>query len=260
MRSRRSVLRAAAACVAAPFASACHQILGPSGYDSNWQLFDRGRFTFYARPGSFAAQSIDGLFPVLDDQYDGALAMLDVRYSAHVSMYLHNSPADGDFTSNFSGVAYPDTLVVRATCLPPLDGNLMSLLSHEMNHLITRNALGQSSTAFMTEGIANAVIVEHYHQNGRHFLYPWTASHLAQLPPIASLLDDDFWNGINSQLAYNTSASFLAWAIDTRGPAPLKQVFTTRSSEAEARMQSAYGVPVAQLETEWKAFCVAYRG
>src|SRR5262249_59037875 len=116
---------------------------------------------------------------------------------------------------NYSGVACRDALTVRASCLPPLDANLMSVLSHEMNPLITRNTLGQSRTAFMTEGIASAVITERYHSNGRHFYYPWTASHQSQLPPIASLLDDDFWNETNSQVAYNASASFLAWLIDT---------------------------------------------
>lgn len=260
MPSRRAALRAAAACVVAPFAHGCHQILGPSSYDANWQVFDRGRLTFYARPSSFAAQSIDPLFTVLDDQYNASVAMLAVEYAAHISMYLYADPKDGDFAGNFSGVAYPDTLTVRATCLPPLDANLMSLLSHEMNHVITRNTLGQSGTAFMTEGIASAVITERYHSNGRHFYYPWTASHLSQLPPIASLLDDEFWNRSNSQIAYSASASFLAWLIDTRGPAPLKQVFTVRSNEAVGRIGSVYGQPVTQLESEWKAFCVAYKG
>ena len=93
------------------------------------------------------------------------------------------------------------------------------------------------------------MITERYHSNGRHFYYPWTAR-----------LDDEFWNETSSQFSYSTSASFLAWLIDTRGPAPLKQVFTVRSSEAVDRMQSVYGQPVTQLESEWKAFCAAYRG
>jgi hypothetical protein len=69
----------------APFAPACHQILGPSSYDANWEVFDRGRFTFYARPSSFAARSIDQLFTVLDDQYNAVMTMLDVQYAARVS-------------------------------------------------------------------------------------------------------------------------------------------------------------------------------
>src|SRR5262245_48189425 len=260
MASRRSFLRAGAACLAAPLASACHTMFGPSSVGTNWEVFERGRFTFYARPSSFAARSIDQIFPALDYQYDGAAAMLEVRYSGHISMYLHESAADGGFASNYSGKAYPDTGTVRATCTAPFDGNLIGLLSHEMNHVITRNALGQSSTAFITEGIATAVIVEKDFNNGRHFLYPWTASHLAQLPSIAAILDDDQWSKTDQQTAYRASASFLAWLIDTRGPAPLKQVFTTRSDEAEARIQSAYGKTVAQLEPEWKAYCVAWQG
>ena len=260
MPGRRSVLRAGVAMMTAPLAAACQTVLGPSKTDSNWDVQERGRFTFYARSSSFAAKSIDQLFLVLDDQCDYAAATLDVQYRAHVSMFLYDSNNDAGFPPDVAGVAYSDTQTVRAVCAPPLDGNLMARVSHELNHLITRNALGQSGTYFMTEGIASAIISERYHSSGRHFLFPWTASRLPQLPAIAALLDDDHWNDSPTVIAYNTSASFLAWLVDLRGPAPLRQVFVARSKEISDRMESAYGKSVAQLEADWKTFVAGWTG
>lgn len=260
MRSRRSFLQAGAAVVAAPFAAACQTALGPSPIDSQWDVQERGRFTFYTRPSSFAGRSVDQLYTVLDDQYNATAAMLDVRYGGHVSMFLYNSGHDAGFESDHAGVAYPDTQAVRAVCIPPVDGNLMVLLSHEFNHVITRNTLGQSGTSFMTEGIATAVISERFHSQGRHFLFPWTAVRAGRLPAIATLLDDGHWHDPAEDVAYNTSASFLAWLLDVRGPVPLKQVFTVRSGEINDRIQTTYGVPVTQLESDWMAFCAAWRG
>ena len=197
---------------------------------------------------------------MLDDQYNATAATLDVRYAGHVSMFLYNSGKDAGFLSDHAGVAYPDTQAVRAVCIPPVDGNLMELLSHEFNHVIASNTLGQSGTYFMTEGIASALISERFHSSGRHFLYPWTAARAGQLPAIATLLDDGHWHDPPQDVAYNTSASFLAWLLDVRGPAPLKQVFTVRSGEILDRIQAAYGAPVTQLESDWKAFCAAWRG
>jgi hypothetical protein len=246
--------------MAAPFAAACQSALGPSSVDSQWDIHERGRFTFYTRPSSFAGRSVDQLFAVLDDQYNATAAMLDVRYAGHVSMFLYNSGADAGLQSDHSGVAFPDTQAVRAACVPPIDGNLMLLLSHEFNHVITRNTLGQAGTYFMTEGIATALVTERFHLQGRHFLYPWTSSRIGSLPAIATLLDDDHWHDPPEDVAYNTSASFLAWLLDGKGAAPLKQVFVVRSNEINDRIQSAYGASVTQLESEWKAFCTAWRG
>ena len=260
MPSRRGFLRAGAAALTAPFAAACQTALGPSQLDSDWEVQERGHFTFYVRPSSFAARSVDQLSPVLDDQYNYVAATLDVRYGGHVSMFLYNSGKDAGLMSDHAGVAFPDTQAVRAVCIPPFDANLMTLLSHEFNHVITKNTLGQSGTYFMTEGTASALISERYHSSGRHFLFPWTASRLARLPAIAALLDDSHWHDSTETDAYNTSASFLAWLIDLRGPAPFKQVFIARSDEMNDRIQSAYGASVTQLEAEWKTFLAGWKG
>jgi len=258
MPSRRQFIQSVVATATAPLTAACQSAFGPSAIDTAWEVQERGRFTFYTRRASFASQSVDRLFAVLDDQYDTVEAMLDVRYGGHVQMFLYNSGADSGLGDDHSGVAYPDTLAVRAVCVPPLDGNLMVLLSHEFNHVITLNTLGRAGTAFMTEGIASAMISERFHSQGRHFLFPWTATHAGQLPAIDQLMDDAHWHDRSEQVAYNASASFLAWLLDARGPAPLKQVFNAHSNQIVDQMRSAYGVPVPQLETDWKAFCARF--
>src|SRR5262249_47922353 len=161
------------------------------------------------------------------------------------SMFLYNSGVDAGLPSDHFGVAYPDTQAVRAVCPPPLDGNLLTLLSHEFNHLITHNTLGQPGTSFMNEGIATATIVERFHNQGRHFLSPWTASRAGQLPSVATLVDDGKWSQSPVVDAYNTSASFIAWLIDSHGPAPLKAVFTAQSNEIEGRVRAAYNATLS---------------
>lgn len=258
MPDRRRFL--SAVCLAAPFASACQNILGPRRIDDDWDVQERGRFTFYARPSSFGARSVDQLYTVLDDQYNATTAMLDVRYGGHISIFLYNSGIDAGLPSDGSGVAYPDTQAVRAACVAPVDANLMFLLSHECNHVIARNTIGQAGTTFMNEGIATALVTERFHSRGRHFLYPWTASRAGQLPSLSSLLDDGHWHDAPEDVAYNASASFIAWLIDTRGPMPVKDVFGAPSRDIESRLQTAYGQPVARLESDWIAFCSGWRG
>ena len=259
MPGRRAFLRAGTALVVAPFAPACNTVLGPTPVDSNWNVREFGRLTMYTRPGSFASGIVDQLYAVLDDQYNVASVMLDVQFGGRVSVFLYNSGADAGLPSDHSGVAYSDTLAVRAVCIAPLDANLMLLVSHELNHVLTRATLGQSGTYFMTEGIATAVVSERFHSNGRHFLFPWTAARLNQLPSLTTLVGDDGWQQTAEDVAYNVSASFLAWLLDSRGPAPLKQIFGARSSEMPTRVQAAYGRPLDQLEQEWKTFCAGWR-
>jgi hypothetical protein len=74
---------------------------------------------------------------------------------------------------------------------------------------------------------------------------------LAQLP------DDDAWEGDPQEVAYNTSASFLAYLIETYGSVPLKRLPGATSEAFERRFHEAYGRTLAQAEAEWKAFCAA---
>jgi hypothetical protein len=254
MRARLARVLLATALVSA----GCHTILGPSEFDSNWRTFDSPHFVFTVRPGSFAEQNIAQLTEVLEDQYAFALRTLDIRYAGRITMFLYESAADAGERFERSGTAFPDTEAVRTILSPPLE-TAFHLLSHESNHVIQHNGIGPAATSFMNEGLASAVISERYHATGKSLLYPWTARNNAQIPPLAHLVDDDQWEDIDSQIAYNASASFLAYTLDTGGPDRLKQLQAVPSPEFAARFQTIYGRSLDRAEQEWRAFCASFR-
>ena len=226
--------------------------------DSNWQVIETPHFILNVRPGSFAEQNAARLGEVLEDQYAFVMSALDIRYAGRISLFLYASAADAGENNDRSGTAYPETGAVRAIVTPPLE-TTFGLLSHESNHVIEHNALGPPATSFMNEGLASAIMSERFHPGGKSFLYPWTARNAAQIPDLSSLVDDGTWGDYNSTLAYNASASFLAYILDQGGPARLKQLQSVRSSEFEARFQQIYGRSLDEAERDWRAFCAAYR-
>jgi hypothetical protein len=240
--------------------SGCHPILGPSAIDAdtNWKVIDSPHFAFYVRPGSYAEQNIATLVAVLEDQYAFVLDQLDVRYAGRVSLFLYTSAADADDESERSGTGYPDTEAARAIVSPPLE-TTFGLLAHESNHVILQNGIGPPATSFMNEGMASAIMSERYHPGGKSFLYPWTARNDARIPPITDLVDDSKWDDTLSQVAYNASASFLAYTLDLGGPDRLKQLVPVRSSDFAARFQQLFGKPLDQADREWRAFCATFR-
>ena len=195
---------------------------------------------------------------MLEDQYDYTTRVLDFRYAGRVSVFLYDSAADADM-EGASGRAYPDTEAVRAVCLPPLDGNLFSLVSHEANHVIQQNGIGRPGTFFLGEGLPSAVLSERFHSNGKTFLYAWTAANNARIPALSLLVDDDTWDDYAAQTAYNASASFLAYLLETVGPVPLKQLQPVSSGDFERRFQEVYGRSLDDAERAWRSFCAAFR-
>jgi len=257
LASRRGLVRSGPLVVVAFISAGCNAILGPSSVDDNWHSFDSGHFTLYVRPGSFAEGNQGRLGEVLDDQYGATLAALNVSYAGRISAFLYSDAADGKLDSNRSGVAYAATEALRATCTPPLDGNLFVLLQHEANHVIQRNTLGRPGTSFMNEGLPSAVLSTRFHDYGKDFLYAWTADHLSAIPPLTNLVDDEQWVG--SQVAYNASASFLAYLLEQHGAGPIKELFQVSSKAFGQRIQTLYGRSLDDLDREWRAFCVAHR-
>jgi hypothetical protein len=238
---------------------ACNPLYGPTPTDDNWRTRSIGHFTYYVRPDSFAESVLTPLSEVLDDQFSTTVTRLNLRYQGHITMFLHNSGADAGFSGdgdggNHSGVAYPDTETVKSVCVPPLDGNEFSLLSHEANHVILYNGLGRPGTTLLNEGLASAVISERFHSNGPSFYHRWAAERRAQLPRVSDLADDEKWKNYPQQMAYNAGASFLAFVIQTYGSAPLRAVYYSSSSEFPSAFRTAYGKSLEQVETEWLAF------
>ncbi len=259
-RSIARPLLVAASIVASIMASACNPIVGPSTPDSNWHTVERGRFTFYVRPGSFAEQHLDAFSALLEDQYDHTVAALSLRYAGHISAFLYDSAADAKLESDRSGTAFPATEAINASCTAPVDDNLYVLLAHEANHVIIENGFGRPGTSFLNEGMASAVLSERYHQLGRHFLYPWTRQEASRIPSLSSLADDSRWSGFDFQVKYNAAASFLSYLLETYGADRLRQLYGVPSGDFERRFSQVYGRPLTQAEAEWKQFCVDWVG
>jgi hypothetical protein len=258
MEVSTNLARVALAAAVAWTGFGCHAIFGPSEVDTNWRVIDSTHFAFYVRPGSYAEQNIATLIEVLEDQYAFVLGSLDIRYAGRISLFLFESAADAGERFDRSGTGYPDTEAARAIVSPPLE-TTFGLLAHESNHVILANGLGPPATSFMNEGMASAVVSTRYHPGGKTFLYPWTARNDAVIPPLTDLVDDGKWDDVDSQIAYNASASFLAYTLDLGGPDRLKQLQPVPSSEFAARFQQIYGKPLDEAEREWRAFCASFR-
>jgi hypothetical protein len=122
------------------------------------------------------------------------------------------------------------------------------------------NGLGRAGTFFFTEGLATAVLSERFHQTGRHFLFPWTRTNRAVLPRLTSLIDDGEWKKTPSDVAYRTSASFLAFLLDTYGADRLRQVYPLRSDRLPDQFAAVYGKSLDALEAEWLRFVETFSG
>jgi hypothetical protein len=234
---------------------ACQSVLGPTPIEGEWQAYTSAHFSLHVRPGTFAEQSIPTITEWLEDQYAFSNARLDLAYAGRVTGLLYPSAEDAGRMSDRSGTAYTETESFKAVCVAPLDGGLLHLLAHEANHVILWVGLGRAGTSMMREGLPSAVVSEHFYPTGPTFLYAWTARNASRLPPLAQLVDDDAWEGYPQEVAYNTSASFLAYLIETYGATPLKRIHGATSEAFEHRFQEAYGRRLAEAEAAWKAFC-----
>jgi hypothetical protein len=235
--------------------AACHSVLGPTLPDANWNIHESARISFYVRPGSFAEQNVAVFGEVLDDQYTHTLSRLEMGYSGRITAFLYDSAADADLTADRSGVAYPRTEALKVVCVPPLDTNLLGLLAHEANHVLLGGALGRPGTSFVSEGLASAMVSERHHAPGPTFLYAWTRDNRGSLPPLADLIDDEKWEGHPLNVAYNASASFLSYLLETYGAERLKQIYHASSREFPGRFSNVYGRSLETASDEWKVFC-----
>jgi hypothetical protein len=236
-------------------AGSCQSVLGPTDIEGEWQPYTSAHYSLHVRPGTFAEQSIATITAWLEDQYEVSNARLDLSYAGRITGLLYPSADEAGRVFDRSGTGYPETESFKAVCTPPLNAGLFHLLAHEANHVILWVGLGRAGTSMMREGLPSAVVSENFFPTGPSSLYGWTARNASRLPPLGQLADDEAWEGYPQEVAYNTSASFLAYLIETYGPVPLKRLHGATSEAFERRFQEAYGRPLTQAEAEWKRFC-----
>lgn len=244
----------AALVVVGTLAAGCETIYAPTAPSKDWVTYESPRFTLYAHPNSFAAANGAALTDVLEDQYAHTVSVLGIQQGGRISMFLYNpgSELQPPLPNARAGVAFPDTNAVHAVAFAPQDDDLNALLTHEANHVIIINGLGRPGTSFMNEGLASAVISERYGVIGPTLWHRWVRTNPARVIHLATLIDDSKWDS-NSNDAYRSSASFLAFVLERYGAGRLKQVYYARSDEMAARIQSVYGKSLEALEGEWLA-------
>ena len=150
-----------------------------------------------------------------------------------------------------SGVAFPETNAAHLTCMAPFDGSLRELAAHEANHVIMQNSLGRPGTAFMNEGLANALMSPALGDSGQDSRHFWVRNNRSRVVPVATFIDDSKWDG--EQQSYNSSGSFLTYLLERYGAAKLKQLYHTHSSEIAQRLADVYGKSIEALQAEWLA-------
>ena len=249
-RIRRAAALGMAAAVAA--SAACGSLTGPSATDESWAEYEAPHFLLHVRPGSFGSQHVATFAEVLEDQREVSLARLEAQLDERLYGFFYE-PGQGGLRSLREGVAYPLNGTFTLVAAPPLDGNLLVLMSHEANHVIVEQVLGRPGTSFVNEGLASALLSERYHQLGPGFLHAWVAA-AGELPPPSRLVDDDEWNRARQDEKYNVSASFLAYLLDAHGPAPFKQVYGASSKAFAAAFQTAYGMSLTEVEQRWREY------
>jgi hypothetical protein len=77
---------------------------------------------------------------------------------------------------------------------------------------------------------------------------------------MSTLIDDGGWGRTAQDTAYKSSASFLAWLIDTYGSDRLRQIYPLNSDQMLDRIPSIYGRPLDALEAEWLRFVDTWPG
>lgn len=249
---RASLQRAIVLASVTVAAAGCEAVYSPTTPTANWVAYESARFILYARPGSFCASQAASLAQVLEEQYTYATTTFQIAAGGRISMFLYPDGREMDPPLGASsGVAFPETNAVHATCVGPDGPSLWSLLSHEANHVIMQNGLGRAGTSFMNEGLASALVLERQDFMGAGWAHRWVRANRSRTVHVTDMADDSKWSGAND--AYQSSASFLAFLLERYGAAALKQIYHARSSEIARRAQEVYGKSLEALEAEWLA-------
>lgn len=236
--------------------SSCNQVLGPTRPDTNWRVHQTTHFALHARPGSFADENAARLGEILDEHYDRTRTVLGLAYDGRISAFLYDGwdDANPDMPSSRSGVGYPETEAVEVVCVPPLDGNLAGLLTHEANHVIMGRGIGRAGTSMMNEGMASAIMSPAHYPVLATAVHGWAREHRSELLSIAALSDDSRWEDFPEQFSYKSGASFALFLLERYGAASIRELYTVPSSAFGRRVNEIYGRSLEQLEADWHEF------
>jgi hypothetical protein len=186
-----------------------------------------------------------------------AVARLDITPPApiHYYKYRHRAHMREVTGRDTNGWADPVTRAVHS--IWPWD-------AHEAAHVLA-GPLGEP-TEFFNEGLAMAfsvdVLADRYEPlwNNRS-VHDWCAETLATgaMPRLADIVESNAFRDRPADVGYQVAGSFVHHLVETRGIAPLKQLFggSWRGASTVAinqRLRDAYAMDLAAAEAAWHTF------
>ena len=255
-------LRLARAALAALLAAAggCHTVLGPAPLEDNWRMHPGPRVTFFVRPDSFAEQNIARLSEVIEDQ-----------------VLVHRSRARPLVRRPRLGVRLQLRRRRRLRAQPP-----RARVSGDRVVPFRRRSASRRESVLRDLARGEPRDRHQRPRPRRHVRddrRPRVGARVRDVPharpPFPVHVDADRAGagaasraGVqqrrvevsDGRAAYNTSASFLAWLLDTYGADRLRQIYGAPSREFADRVNAVYGRPLESLEADWLRFCDAWVG
>ncbi len=236
--------------------NSCSRIFAPDGYDceKNWQVAESEHFIFYFRENSFAKQHIDSIKAIEERAYLHIVRSLSLDYQGVISIYIYDSPQDAGW-DRIKAIAFPRTETVEGIYSPAGKSiGVKGAACHEIAHVISWNALGESGTQFVSEGIAVAMDGEWHSQSDTiSGLHQWANKFLeeGELPSLNALVNN--WGEIPSAVSYPASGSFVKFLLENFDAEKLKQLFFKATPDDFSRnFKIIYGKSMTEIEQMWK--------
>jgi hypothetical protein len=241
-------------------------ITGPRNtflYEDNrqvWEQRDRSQFIahWYKGDSAFAQDILD----VADLGLKNAQTLLPLSLSSPVNIYAYdNAVAMRDvlqsFRKNWIGAHADPDLSVMVLSLPEGPEQRLEMerqIPHELMHILLYDMVGDSYVnlpAWLSEGLAT---VAELYPNPDYLVLLENAHNKGNLPSIKSLCQSFPRDASGAFLAYAQSASFTRYLHQRFGSSGMQQLVRQYADGlgCERGIEAALGVPLAQLEREWR--------
>jgi hypothetical protein len=265
VRLRRSGLRAAAGPIAAALAAAAavagaHAALEALSLSGSRAAVTRalggrrdGPRCTLVLPSEKPAAAADALLADCEFQVADVAAALGIPPPSRVTVFVHRSAAEkrrlvGAAATEFAKPWLREVHVVDAPLPHPV---LRHELVHAVGAEIARGLLGVPSRGvFFSAGLVEGLAAALETPRGAWTVHEWSraARDLGLLPDVAAIVGAPGFYGEAPARSYTAAGSFLAFLLERRGAAPVREAYRTGD------LARAFGVPLRTLAGEWHAF------
>ena len=205
-------------------------------------------------PAEKPAAAVDALLADCEFHQADVARALGIPDPPHVTAWVYRSAAEKRRLVGAAGTEYakPWLAEIHVVDAPPPH----PILRHEMVHAVAaraaRGPLGVPARALvlvnagLVEGLAAALETP----RGRWTVHEWSRAALDEglLPDVRAILGPTgFWGEAQAR-AYTAAGSFLAFVLETRGTAVVREAYGTGD------LARAAGVPLDTIVAEWQAF------